>query len=97
MIRLPSDKPRHTYRPLHTAKSWKDYLKDLSNSPRASFITEDFSPADGDKASLHACCFLKVAADSSSLILTILAGLESEISNLSSRTKLTCSYCRRRH
>lgn len=89
VIRLPSEKPRSTYRPLHTAKSWKGYLRDLSDSPLASFITEDFSPAHDDKASLRACRFLKVGADSSSLILTILAGLESEIPNLSCPTKLT--------
>ena len=92
MIRLLSDKPRHTYRPHHTAKSWKGYLEDLSTSPLASFITEDFSPANGDKAALHACRFLKVAADSSSPILTLLVGLESEISDLSSRTELSIHF-----
>ena len=88
MIQLPSEKPRHIYKPLHTVQSWKGYLEDVSDSPLARFITKDFSPNDGGKASLHACRFLKIAADSLSHILTILIGLDSEISNLSSRTNL---------
>lgn len=89
MIQLPSENPRHTYKPLHTAQSWKDYFKDVSNSLFARYITKEFSPADDDNACLQACRFLKIAVDSSSLILTILAGLESEIPSLASRTKLT--------
>ena len=89
MIQLPTESPRDTYRPLHTAHSWKDYFEDLSESPFGRFIKKDFSPADEDEVSLHACRFLKVAVDTSSLILTILAGLESEVPDLASRTKLT--------
>lgn len=89
MIQLPSENPRRTYKPLHTAQSWKSYFEDVSESPFARFITEDFSPAEDDKVFLQACRFLKVAVDSSSFILTILASLESEISNLASRTELT--------
>lgn len=89
MIQLPTENPRLTYKPLHTAQSWKNYYEDISDSPFARFITEDFSPAKDDKACLQACRFLKVAVDSSSFILTIVAGLESEIPDLTSRTKLT--------
>lgn len=89
ILQLPSETPRHTYKPLGTAQSWKCYFEDISHSPFAKFITEDFSPAEDDEMSVHACRFLKVAIDSSSYILTILAGLESEIPNLTSHTKLT--------
>ena len=89
VIQLPTEKPHHTYLPLYTAKSWKAYFEDISESPFAHFITEDFSPADDNEACLRACRFLKVAVDSSSLILTILAGLESEIPDVASRTELT--------
>ena len=75
MIQLPSEHPHHTYKPLYTAQSWKEFF--------------DFSPADGEETSLHACRFLRVAVDSSSFIFTVLAGLESEIPDLASRTKLT--------
>ena len=88
-IQLPSESPRHTYRPLHTVYTWKDYFEDVSESPFARFITKDFSPVDNDEAALRAYHFLKIAVDSSSLILTILAGLESEIPDLASRSKLT--------
>ena len=89
MIQLPSESPRYTYKALHTARSWKDYFEDVSESPFGQFINTDFSPAKDDKVFLHACRFLKVAVDSSSLVLTILAGLESDIPDLASRTKLT--------
>lgn len=89
VIQLPTQSPHRTYKPLHTAQNWKEYFQDISTSPFAEFITEDFSPAKDDKVFLHACRFLKVAVDSSSFILTILAGLESEIPNLASCTKLT--------
>lgn len=89
MIQLPSEIPRHTYKPLHTAQNWKDYFEYISESPFARSITRDFSPANDDKATLQMCRFLKVAVDSSSPVLTILAGLESELSDLVSRTKLT--------
>ena len=89
IIQLPTEKPRSTYKPLHTARSWKDYFEDISDGPFASFITRDFSPAKDDERCLQTCRFLKVAVDSSSLILTITAGLESEIPDLASRTKLT--------
>ena len=89
MIQLPTESPRDTYRPLHTAHGWKDYFEDLSESPLGRFINRDFSPADDDEMSLRTSRFLKIAVDTSSLILTILAGLESEIPDLPSRTKLT--------
>lgn len=89
LIELPTQSPRRTYKPLHTARSWKDYFQDISASPFGDFITEDFSPVKDDKEFLHACRFLKVAVNSSSFILTILAGLESEIPDLASRLKLT--------
>ena len=71
MIQLPSESPRHTYRPLHTARSWKDYFEDIVEGPFAQFMTKDFSPVDNDEVSLRACRFLKVAVDSSSPIPTI--------------------------
>ncbi|CAD6583610.1 MAG: hypothetical protein ASARMPRED_001369 [Alectoria sarmentosa] len=89
MIQLPTENPRRTYISLGTVQTWKGYFETISDSPFASIITEDFSPAGDDEKSLSACRFLKVAVDSSSLILTILAGLESEIPSLTSRTKLT--------
>ena len=89
MIQLPIGSPRDTYRPLHTVHGWKEYFEELSGSPLGRFIKTDFSPADDTADSLRECCLLKVAANSSSLILTIMAGLESEIPDLASRTKLT--------
>lgn len=88
-IQLPSESPRQTYKPLYTAQTWKDYFENISESPYAQFITNDFSPANDYEVSLRACRFLKVGVDSSSPILTILAGLEAEIPDLASRAKLT--------
>ena len=89
MIQLPTESPRATYKPLHTVHGWKDYFEHLSESPLGNFIKSDFSPADDDQMSVRTCRFLKIAVDTSSLILTMLAGLESELPDLASRTKLT--------
>ena len=55
----------------------------------SSMITEDFFPARKDIVSERACACLMLAAESSSLLITILAGLESELFDLASRAKLT--------
>ena len=89
MIQLPTESPRDTYRPLHTAHDWKEYFENFAEHPLGKFINKNFSPADDDAMSLRACRLLKVAVDTSSLILTILAGLESEIPDLASRTEFT--------
>lgn len=64
VIQPPSERPRHTYKPLRTAQSWKTYHEAISDSPFARFITEDFSPTKDDEVSLRACRFLGVAVDS---------------------------------
>ena len=73
--------------------TWKDYFEDLSQSPRAraisSNITEGFFPVSKQMESARACALLKLAAESYSPLLTILAGLELEFFDLASRTKLT--------
>ena len=56
---------------------WQDLSQKTSLLPRTN------------KVFLQACHFLKSAVDSSSFILTILTGLESEILNLASRTEIT--------
>ena len=89
MVQLPTGRPRDTYKPLHTVHGWKDYFENLSGSSQGRFIKMDFSPVDDNEVSLRDCCLLKVAVNTLSLILTIMAGLESEIPDLASRTKLT--------
>ena len=88
IVHLPT-RPRASYRPLYTVHSWKEYFEDLLENPFGKSIKGDFSPARDTEESLRECRFLKLAVESSSLVLTMLAGLESEIPDLASRTKLT--------
>jgi len=88
-IQLPTQSPRTTYRPLSSAMNWKEFFEDISSSPFGSYITKDFGPADDNAEYQRICRFLKAAVDTSTYILTILAGLESELADLVSRTSLT--------
>ena len=77
------------YKLLSTTKNWKEYFDDISDSPLAAYITNDFQPAFNDEYSLNKCRFVKVAVKSSTYMITILAGLEHEFPDLLSRKSLT--------
>ncbi|KAK3176719.1 hypothetical protein OEA41_008044 [Lepraria neglecta] len=66
--------------------NWKEYFDDISDSPLAAYITNDFQPVFNDEYSLNKCRFVKVAVKSSTYIL---AGLEHEFPDVPSRKSLT--------
>ncbi|MCJ1456290.1 hypothetical protein MMC28_006650 [Mycoblastus sanguinarius] len=88
-LMLPTMRPRNTYKALSTAHSWRQYFQDISGNSLGQCITDDFGPADNDSECLHLGRVLKVAAQASSFILTVLAGLEAEIPDLATRKHLT--------
>lgn len=89
-LQLVTQAPRHTYRALSSAHNWKEYFVDISEAPLVSSrITEFLGPTQETENCYNACRTLKVAVDTSTYIITILAGLESSITDLASRTSLT--------
>lgn len=87
-VLMPTELPRSSYVPLSTLQSWKEYFE-LSGNPLAPAIDNDFQPVNDDQKVHTIWRLLKLATESSSFILTVLAGLESAIPDLASRTSLT--------
>lgn len=90
-VLMPTEGPRSSYVPLSTLQSWKEYF-DFSGNPLAPAINKDFQPLKDDAEVKTIWRLLKLATESSSFILTILAGLESAIPDLASRTSLTLHF-----
>lgn len=84
----PIREPRSTYRPLNNLKTWKAYF-DLSQNPLAYAINDSFQPINYDPRTQTIYRLLKITAESTTFILTILAGLEASIPDLANRTNLT--------
>lgn len=87
-VLMPTELPHSSYVPLSTLRSWKAYF-DFSSNPLSPAITEEFQPITDDQEIQKVWRLLKIATESSSFILTILAGLETAIPDLASRTSLT--------
>jgi len=87
-VLMLTELPRSSYVPLRTLRSWKEYF-DFSGNPLAPAIDEDFRPVNNDPEVCSVWRLLKLATESSSFILTILAGLGSSMPDLANRTSLT--------
>ena len=87
-VTMPTRTPRTSHVPLKTLSSWKDYFV-FSDNPLASAVNDSCQPVEQDMKTVHISRVLKIATDSSSYYLTILAGLESAIPDLASRATLT--------
>lgn len=87
---MRSEHPSRSYTPLRTLTSWQDYFS-LVQNPLASSITADNSPASRDKTCLEQWRKIKNATDSTTFILTHLAGFETTINGTMVRSLLRCS------
>lgn len=63
-------------------------MLDIWNNEVGKLITEDFSPVENGENFVHACRYAKLAVEMCSFVLTMLAGLESEIPDLGTRDRL---------
>ena len=85
---MPTRTPRTIHVPLMSFGSWKEYFA-FSDNPLASAVNDSCQPVEQDLKTVHFSRILKIATDSSSYYLTILAGLETSLPDLASRTSLT--------
>ena len=85
---LPVPSPRSDYKPLSSISSWKQYYEEFSGYPFGHFLTDDFNPAGEGDDYIRTCRIAKIATNASTYCLTILAGLESLISDLPARKEL---------
>lgn len=95
----PTGKPRTTYKPLSTAKNWREFYIEISDKKDAlgPYVNADLSlnadlvngvPTDMRASMKRVSMFFSVATDTMTIPLTILAALEDSIPDLSSRTSL---------
>ena len=89
-VQLPTPSPRKEFTPLSALGDWYDYFKYLNGFEAMGCINPDFTPAEMQlPTSASICQLVKLATDSSSMVLTALAALELADPDLSSRTRLT--------
>lgn len=85
---LPVIHPHSQHRPLKTMRSWKQYFDDLSGLPYGHCIDDEFQPFGNSHENRHACRVAKAATNASTFSLTMVAGLESEIADIRTRSRL---------
>lgn len=88
-IELPTQRPLHAHRPLKALQGWNDYFTSVGQIPKTSSVNQDLSRQDDSGEAKQMSALLSLAAESASSVLTILAGAEASIPDLTTREDIT--------